>query len=119
MKKNLHILIGIIGLAVVGYGLSQPWTGVYLKIADKTMATTGLELMAGQVGIGLAALSLVLLFVKPKFAAITCLLIVACAAFVYLFPKTDKHSAQLGLFLTMGGAAFTAMGTLLAPKRRS
>ena len=117
MKKKIHLIIGILGLALVGYGLSQPWSGVYLKIADKTMATEGYGLIAGQIAMGLAALALVLLFVKPKFASIVSVLIILCAAAAYLFPKTDKHAAQMGLYITVVGAAITALGGLLAPKR--
>lgn len=116
MKKILSIILVLVGLGLAAYAVFTPWTGKEFKMAGQFITKPGVDYIWGKVLLGLAALTLVLTFVRPQIAVLTGLLVAISAALVYFMP-TEGHTPQSGIYMAIGGGLLATLGAAIAPRR--
>ena len=118
MKKNLHLILGIIGLGLVGYSMVAAWNGFTPKFGSlPPVENPGLEHWQGLVAGGMSLVAAVLIFMKNKLAVVPAVIVIGMALFVMLVPEKDLYKPMIGIWLAIGGGALQAVGALLAPKK--
>lgn len=121
MKKALFILLGLIGVGLVGYSVSQGWAGLELPIAGLTIKEPGYKFLQGMICGGAALIGFALLFIKPKIGAIFGVLAALAALWLYLSPPVIEEMAyepQKAIFMAIGGGAALALAGLVAPSKK-
>ena len=124
MKKILPIVLGLVGLALIGYSITEGWAsftqssqfGMGVPIAP----TKGYELWQGIAAIVLGVAGFALIFVKPKLAAIPALLAAAAAFMVKMSPPLlvdEPMDPQKAIYFAVAGGVLIAVAGLIAPKR--
>jgi hypothetical protein len=119
MKKYFPIVLGVIGLGLVGYSVSQGWasftqsTQYGMGFAIEPVA--GYKYWQGLVaGIG-AVLAFGLLFLKPKLSILPALLVVGASLLIYLSPpmvEEVQYEPQKAILMAVAGGALLALAGL-------
>jgi hypothetical protein len=119
MKKNIHLILGIIGLGLVAYSLMEAWTakvptwGAYPP-TEQPGYTHWQGLMAG----GLAVVAVALIFMRNRLAVMPAILVVGMALYVMFAPKGAAIQIQFGIYIAMAGGALLALGGLFAGRKK-
>ncbi|HHG86137.1 MAG TPA: hypothetical protein ENJ82_15415 [Bacteroidetes bacterium] len=119
MKKNFHLVIGLLGAGLVIYSLFAAWNGYTPSSGSfPPKINMGLGFWQGIVAAVAAGLGLVLLVMKSKLAVVTGLIAVGMALFVYFSPEKEMYEPMIGLWLAIGGGALVAIAGLLTPSKK-
>lgn len=118
MKKNLHLIVGLLGAGLVIYSLFAAWNGYTPKFGSfppkLNMGTGFWQAIVAAAGAGLG---LVLLVMKNKLAVVGGIVAVAMALFVYFVPGNDKWEPMIGIWLALAGGALISVAALLIPSK--
>lgn len=119
MKKNLHLILGIIGLGLVGYSLVAAWNGFTPQYGSMPPITkAGSSLWQGLVAGGLAVVAIALIFMRNRLAVVPGVLVIGMALYVMLAPEKDSYEPMIGIYLAMAGGALLALGGLMAGSKK-
>lgn len=126
MKKYLSIFLGVVGVGLVAYSLTQGWEswvqsnqfGLGFAIDPEAGYTFWQGIAAGV----LSLLAFVLLFIKPKISIILGLVASGLAFWLYKFPPLDDignpFEPQKAIFIAIAGGVALALAGLIAPKKK-
>ena len=121
MKKNLHLIIGLLGAGLVIYSLFAAWNGYTPKFGSfPPKLNMGLGFWQGIVAAVGAGLGLVLILMKNKLAVVGGVVAVGMALFVLFVPPTTgtiTFEPMIGMWLAIGGGILVTIGGLLVPKK--
>lgn len=122
MKKYFYLILAILGIALVGYSVMNGWATFYMKFADAKSdpPIMGYEFMLGILTGVFGAVSIGVLFIKPKIAIVPALLAIGCAAYFYMKPpmiEEIQYDPEKMVIAAMVGGLFLALAGLVAPKK--
>lgn len=117
MKKNIYLILGVLGAGLVVFGVIQGWTGWTQKFgAGVTFKQSGFEYWQGIGAVVMAAASLASYFMFRKFAYVPGLIAIVLGVIVMLAPGGELLKPQFGLYMSMAGGLLSALGGFLVPK---
>ena len=113
-------IIGIVG-SLAGIASFLLGWGKLVMVRGGGSATReigGIELLQGQIGLGLAVVSLILLFVRPKLAIFSGFLMMGAGIWYYVEKILDSPiKPSYGVWAIILGGVLVVVAGLMAPKK--
>lgn len=120
MKKNLPLILIILGVILFLGAAFLPWSGKFLKLGDRFVDRAGYAILFGQIAMGVAALSVPLAFYRRNLVALTGLIVIGLSAVTYVKPPEEGLEGWgplYGLHVAMVAGGLIFIGGIL-PKRK-
>ncbi len=115
-------IIGILGALGIAASTFLEWSSlVFIRFGEESMKKIGgIESTQGYIAVGAAVLGLILIFAKPKLAAIPAIIGVGAAAWYYLGEISGTpRKPGLGLWVCIGCCVLLVLASfMIKPKRR-
>lgn len=115
-------IIGIIGSLAVAVSALLPWGMLVFKKFDEetTKQVGGIELLQGQIGLGLGVVALILFFVRPKLALFAGILAIGAGVWYYVADiMPTPYKPAFGVWIAIIGGLLIALGSFMSSPKKA